>query len=84
MIVASTIVPDFSSSRLLSSSMRTQGKDLLGELVLLEQVTKAQDRRLIGNVVSEQLNAGEAAHRLDVVQRVLAWGSDRLNQCCMK
>ncbi len=47
------------------------GKNPLREPVLLKQVAKAQDRRLVGNIVSEQFDAGEAAHRLDVVQRVL-------------
>jgi hypothetical protein len=47
------------------------GKDLLSDLVLLQKVAKSQDRRLVGNLVSERFDAGAAAHRLDVVQSVL-------------
>ncbi len=70
MIVASTIVPDFSSSRFSSSSTLNLGKNPLGELVLLEKMPKAEDRRLIRDVILGQLDAGEATHRLDVVQGV--------------
>src|SRR3984893_13493086 len=45
-------------------------KDLLGQSMLLQQMAETQDRRLVGNIVSVQLDAGETAHRLDVVQRV--------------
>ena len=45
-------------------------KDALSQVVLFQKVAKAQDRRLIRNVVPEQLNAGKTAHRLDVVERV--------------
>src|SRR5882724_5272021 len=47
------------------------GKDLLGQSMLLQQMPETQDRRLVGYIVSVQLDAGETAHRLDVVQRVL-------------
>ena len=54
-----------------SDALQDLGKDLLGEPVLLQQMPKAQDRRLVGDIVTLQLDAGKAAHRLDLVQRVL-------------
>ena len=37
-------------------------------------MAKAQDRRLVGNIVSEQFDTGEAAHRLDIVEGVFRLG----------
>ena len=37
-------------------------KDLLAQLVLLQQVAEGQDRGLIRDPVTDQLNAGKAAH----------------------
>ena len=51
MIVASTIVPDCSSSRFSASSSLTASKIFAGQPVLLEQVAEAQDRRLVGHHV---------------------------------
>jgi hypothetical protein len=46
------------------------GKQLLGQPVLLQQVTKAQDGGLVRHQVSGQIKAGKPPHRLAVVQRV--------------
>jgi hypothetical protein len=56
---------------LLLQQRANLGKDRLGQFVALKQVPKAQDRRLIGNIVSHQLNPGKATHRLDIVERIL-------------
>ena len=37
-------------------------KDLLVQLVLLQQMAEGQDRRLIRDLVTDQLDAGQAAH----------------------
>jgi len=37
-------------------------KNLLAQLVLLQQVSEGQDRRLIGDPVADQLDAGKVAH----------------------
>src|SRR5687767_7234619 len=37
----------------------------------LEQMAEVEDRRLVGNGVTTELQAGERAHRLDVVERFL-------------
>ena len=44
-------------------------EDLLGQLVAFQQVTKVQDRRLIGNRIVAKLALGKSAHRVHVVQR---------------
>ena len=46
------------------------GEYLLGQLVLFQQMPKVKDGGLIRDRVLGQLNAGKAAHRLDVVERV--------------
>ena len=37
-------------------------KNLLSQIVLLQQVTKGQDRGLIGDPVADQLDTGKATH----------------------
>src|SRR6185312_3908964 len=56
---------------LLLQELADLRKDALAELVLLEQMPKAQDRRLVRNRILGELDTGKAAHRLRVVQRVL-------------
>jgi hypothetical protein len=68
MIVASTIVPARSVSRCSASRSFTASK--IGQPVLLEEVTEAPDRRLVRDLVVAQLHAGEAPHRLAVVDRI--------------
>ena len=48
------------------------GEDRLGQPVLLQQMPEAQDRGLVRDRVLGELDAGEAAHRLDVVERVFS------------
>ena len=72
MIVASTIVPARSKSRCSINNSCTTSKIGLRQTVLLKQMTEAQDRRLVGNLVIVQLHASEAAHRLTVVDRVFS------------
>jgi len=37
-------------------------KDLLAQVVLLQQVAEGQDRGLIGDSIADQLDAGKATH----------------------
>jgi hypothetical protein len=68
--VASTSAP---------AQQRTAGFQMLGygrenrlrQVVGLEQVAEVQDRRLVGNGIAAELQAGERAHRLHVVERLL-------------
>ena len=46
-------------------------EDRRGQPVLLEQVSEAQDRRLVGHHIVPELDAGESSHRLAVVDRIL-------------
>ena len=46
-------------------------QDLLAQLVLLQQVAKGQDRRFIRDPVTDQLDAGKAAHRRHLNQGLL-------------
>jgi hypothetical protein len=46
-------------------------KNLLTQIVLLEQMPERQDRGLIRNSVDDQRNAGKAAHRRHLNQRIL-------------
>ena len=63
--------PRLQQQLLLLQQLTHLGKDLLGQLVLLEQVAKVQNRRLVGNRVFGQFDAGKAPHRLNVVERIL-------------
>ena len=38
-------------------------KDLLAQIMLLQQVAEGQDRGLIRDAITNQLDAGKAAHR---------------------
>lgn len=48
-----------------------QSRKLHSQLVLLQKTTEAQDRRLTGDRVLHQFDAGKAAHRLGVIPRIL-------------
>ena len=47
-------------------------KDRLGQPVPVQDVTKAQDRGLVGDAVVTQFDPGKAAHRLAVIERLVA------------
>jgi hypothetical protein len=46
-------------------------EQLLAQIVLLEQMTKAAHRRLVGHRLAAEIDADEAAHRRRIVQRLL-------------
>jgi hypothetical protein len=72
LIVASTSVPDFNSSRLSSSSRSDLGKDLLGQPVLLQQVRK---RRIVDSSLFVHRDQICPLHAVSVIRGCLCRGS---------
>jgi hypothetical protein len=67
--VASTTVPARSSKPLRCQQLVDGGQDLRGQLVLLQQVAKAQDGALVRQPISPAAQAREVAEQRHVVQR---------------
>jgi hypothetical protein len=68
--VASTIVPPRSNSPFAAKCSAT-GEDRLRQVVTLEQMAEVEDRRLVGDSITAELQSRERAHRLDIVERLL-------------
>ena len=55
---------------LLLQQLADLGEQLRGQLMLLQQVAKSQDSRLVRHQIHRQVNARKPAHRLAVVERI--------------
>ena len=70
------IVPPRSRAPIGLQMLGDRRQHRLGQLVALEQMAELEDDRLVRDGVTAELQSGERAHRLDVVERLLGAGSE--------